>query len=126
MMIYQVRTDFSVDALQGLFRKIKEKFSFTEDQLKIFASWLRENTGMGEAMSQMHDELRRDGISLTPVFLGSKDDSEDLFLKAMIAAFRVCDGVLGNPESITLIEFPADIHFDDFMRLVEQLHADNS
>ena len=124
MFTQKIRTDYSIDALQGLFKKIKEKFSFNESELKLFASWLRETTGMGEAINQMQDEIRLDPI--TPVFSRSSSDSGDLFLNAMTAAFRICDGVLGNPYSITLIEFPADIQFDDFMRRVEQLHGGKS
>lgn len=119
-----MRTDYSVETLQQLFKQIREKFSFSEDQYRSFASWLREKSGMGEALNQMQDELRNelriDGRTITPVF--SRNDSDDVYLKAMRAAFRICDDVLGNPESITLIEFPADIQFDDFMKLVEQLN----
>lgn len=86
---------------------------------------------MGEAMSKMQEELRDNNRGMiTPVFSSSSQSSsqstDDLYGIAIAKAFRICDGVLGNPESITLIEFPANLDFDSFMQLVEELYGESS
>lgn len=99
------RTDFSIAALQQLFKEIKDKYLFTDIQLRAFGQWLRDKSGMNEAENRMR-------FDSSPLFLSTMPNN-DSYETALIFAFKLCD---------TIIDIiPSNVEYEQFMELAESL-----